>query len=517
MRSPLSKKVQLSQIKALLRDEKGVAVVIGLMFVAILALLGTSAIIMTTTDMHIGNNYRNNLQSKYVAEAGIQEAIHRMALPSSDSHYVGEIGTGPTPGWGRYIVLQIGSDMYKEDPNWNLSSDTLDNDSDSNTDETNETYPEIATTQTVDGTELNYLVKAHYKIEDSQFNNGTDNDEVVLYGQDFGYGSNAPLVGAQPVWVVESIGTSTSDASKAERLGEYVRYPLNINANAALACDYPPSLGGATLISGFNHDISTTASDDGRASVDINGNDLSLDGNGQDNHGGKERYNLTNYEDSDINLNPGEDTDSANPRLDEVEIRYGNKIESDAGTYLPGIWTTGDIVTQSGTDNIYGGNSMAPWKDEDTKAWVPLYAMLGFPTQEDFEKMLARANVTIDDTSISGGNLYLNVAPEGFTYIDNAATGKALKFSTHTEGSGLMYITGDLDANNLYFRGMIYVKGEVFLAASFWLLGAMVIEGATPVGSGGGQILYSKDTLDKEVGDAMKFIPIAVADKALLP
>lgn len=511
-------KLRLSRIRSVCNNENGVVLVIGLMFLAILAMLGTTAVVMTTTDMQIGANYKTSVQASNVAQAGIQEAIHRMNLDSTDSHYIGEAsGTGPTPGWGRYIVLQTGADEFKDDPNWNLSSDSLDNDEDSTVDESSETYPEIATVQTIDGNELNYLVKAHYKIEDAQFNNGTADDEVVLYGQDFGYGGEAPVVGTHPVWIFTSIGSSGSNVAKATTIGEAARFPLNINAKAALACEHPPLLGGGTLVSGFDHDLSTTPADSGRSATDITGADLSLDGNGRDNHGGRERYDGTTYpSDHDTNLQGSEDTEIANPQLDEVSIKYGSKIENDASTYLAGVWTTGDIVTQSGTDDIYGGNSMEAWKDEDVaNTWLELNALLGI-SPEELQTILDKADVTMDDTTISGGNLWLNVAPVGVTYIDNA-TSSTLKFSAAVTGSGLMYVTGDMDASNLNFKGLIYVEGSVTLSASFWLLGALAVKGVDPVGSGGGQILFSKDALDYEVGNAMKFVFLSLGDESLMP
>ena len=500
------------------KNEQGTALVIALMFVAVLSLLGTTAVVLTTTDMQIGGNYRSAVKSYYVAEAGIEEAVYRMNLLSDDSNYIGESsGTVPTPGWGQYIVLQTGAEKFKDDPDWDLSSDSLNNDGDGTTDETDETYPETATVQTVDGNELNYLVKAHYKIEDSLFNNGADNDEVVLYGQDFGYGGQAPISGEFPVWVVTSIGETKKNPTSTTITGEFVRLPLNIDAKAALACDNFPSLGGTTLISGFNHDLTTAPANSGRSSTDITGADLSLDGNGQDNHGGPERYGHTNYDDYDINLLAGEDTETANPRLDEVSIKYGSKIENDSSTYLPGVWSTGDTVVQSGTDDIYGGNTLEAWKDESvSNSWMQLYELLGI-TSAECQVVLDKADVTIADTSPSGGNLFLNVAPEGITYIANGGTGQTLKFSTHTSGWGIMYITGDLDANNLEFKGLIYVEGTISLAGGFWLLGAMCVKGGNPTGSGGGTILYSKDALNKKVGDAMKYITLSLGDKSLMP
>jgi len=53
-------------------NENGVALVISLMFVAILGLLGATAVVLTTTDMRIGNNYRQHNQTFYHADGGVQ-------------------------------------------------------------------------------------------------------------------------------------------------------------------------------------------------------------------------------------------------------------------------------------------------------------------------------------------------------------------------------------------------------------------------------------------------------------
>ena len=507
------------QVGTILSNEKGMVLPLGLMFLAIIAILGTTAVIITTTDLKIGSNYRTSEQAFYLAEAGISEAMHRLNLKSSDSNFIGEApGSTPTPGWGRYIVLQTGADKFKDDPDWDLSSDFLDNDADASIDETGETYPEVATLQTIDGAELNYLIKIYYKIEDSQFQNGDgDNDEVVLYGQDFGYGSDAPLFGTHPVKIIESIGFAENNSNKTIK-EEITKLSLDIDAKAAMACDEGIKLTGNSFVSGFNHDVNTTSADNGKSTTDINGNTLTLRGNGVDNHGGKEKHtNSGNVDDSDILLAAGEDEDTAdvNQRLDEVDIPYGAKILSDQSTYLPGAWTTGDFVDQHGGDDIYGGNNVNAWKDESTtNIWITLDQMLGISTDQ-LTDILDNADVTNADTSISGGNQKLNAAPRGIIYIDNGPTGTNRNFKigaytpSYNDGWGLMYITGNFEAENLTFRGLIFVEGEIKISANFWLLGSISVKGKDPSGSGGADVLYSKDALDQKVGDAMDYVVLS--------
>jgi len=360
------------------------------------------------------------------------------------------------------------------------------------------------------------LIKIYYKIEDSQFQNGDgDNDEVVLYGQDFGYGSDAPLFGTHPVKIIESIGFAENNSNKTIKV-EVTKLSLDIEAKAALACDEGIRLTGNSFVSGFNHDINTTSADFGKSTTDINGNTLTLRGNGVDNHGGKEKHAISgNVDDSDILLAAGEDEDTAdvNPRLDEVDVSYGAKILSDQSTYLPGAWTTGDFVDQHGGDDIYGGNNVNAWKDESTtNTWITLDQMLGISTDQ-LTDLLDNADVTNADTSISGGNQKLNAAPQGIIYIDNGPTGKNFKIGAYTpsydNGWGLMYITGDFEAENLAFNGLIFVEGKIKISANFWLLGSIAVKGKDPSGSGGADVLYSKDALVRKVGDAMDYIVLS--------
>ena len=496
-------------------NERGAVLVIGLIFMAILSILGTSAYLTTSNELKISSNYKTSKQAFYIAEAGIQEALHRLNLSSDDGNFIGETpGDTPTPGWGRYIVLQIDQDMFKEDPDWDLSDsgldDDFDNDEDGTTDETGETYLETATIQTVDGTELNYRwVKIRYKIEDAQYNNGTNNNEVVLYGQDFGYGSDAPATGTHPVIVITSTGTADNNSKKTITV-EATKLPLDLGSKAAVACDDAPNFGGATFISGFNHDVSTTSADSGRSTTDITGADLPFDGNGVDNHGGKEKYTGFNDTDNDTALASDEDTNDASGAEDEVEIKYGAKIENDVSTHLPGVWTTGDTVIHGGNNDIYGGNSTTDaWKDEDAgNTWLTLAQLLGL-TDAQLQDVLDKADVTISDTTTIGGHMTLDKAPQGIIYIDNAV-GNELKITSNTpsynDGWGLLYVKGDLDAQRLTFKGLIYVEGTVKLSGNFWVLGAMAVKGGNPTGTGGGTFLYSKEALDQKVGDAMDFV-----------
>ena len=60
------------------KNEKGIVLTTGLIFVAIIALLGATALIVTTTDIKIGSNYKSSLQAFYAADAGIEYGLSKM-------------------------------------------------------------------------------------------------------------------------------------------------------------------------------------------------------------------------------------------------------------------------------------------------------------------------------------------------------------------------------------------------------------------------------------------------------
>ncbi len=76
-------------------NEKGAVLPIGLIFLAIIAILGTTAVIVTTTDLKIGSNYKSSVKAFYAAEAGIEEARARLGD-------IGQTGT-PDKDWRRFI------------------------------------------------------------------------------------------------------------------------------------------------------------------------------------------------------------------------------------------------------------------------------------------------------------------------------------------------------------------------------------------------------------------------------
>ncbi|MFA6346008.1 MAG: pilus assembly PilX N-terminal domain-containing protein, partial [Syntrophales bacterium] len=57
-------------------DERGMVLVVVLLLTAVLVLLGSTAVIMSTTDMKISANYKAGTQAFYEAEAGVEQVMY---------------------------------------------------------------------------------------------------------------------------------------------------------------------------------------------------------------------------------------------------------------------------------------------------------------------------------------------------------------------------------------------------------------------------------------------------------
>ena len=86
-----------------LGDEKGLVLVVSLLMVAVILLLGTTAVLTSSTDMKISANYKTGNQAFYVAEAGVEEARGRLRGNSaSNPNYIPDNFMNQT-NWAAYI------------------------------------------------------------------------------------------------------------------------------------------------------------------------------------------------------------------------------------------------------------------------------------------------------------------------------------------------------------------------------------------------------------------------------
>lgn len=251
-------------------NQNGIVLILSLVFMGILALLGSTAVMLTTTDMKIGDNYKSNTQAFSAAQAGIAEALNRLNLASDETGYAGDTAATADPWWSTYI-LTSGPLTTADDLEYNAN---YQNYFPSGTNFTNTTVS-VNTFQSTEA--VNYLVKIKHKREydaeqaghttttkhyaDGDGSLGTNPlsapGSIVYYGDDpttindkswvyFTTAGTPTPREARPVEIIRSYGESNGSLPVVE--AEVKRIALNIATEGAVyAKDIITSNGSVTI------------------------------------------------------------------------------------------------------------------------------------------------------------------------------------------------------------------------------------------------------------------------------
>ena len=92
------------------KAESGNVLIVTLLILFAIAIIGSTVAMVSTMDLKISGNQRKTSEALFVAEAGLNEAIHRISLPNPTNATVG--------GWTGNIAI---SDSEPYDPNSGLS------------------------------------------------------------------------------------------------------------------------------------------------------------------------------------------------------------------------------------------------------------------------------------------------------------------------------------------------------------------------------------------------------------
>jgi hypothetical protein len=71
-------------IRRLFGNQQGLTLVLTLMFLAVLTITGSTAVLMTSTDLLLGGNYKSSQVAFYQAEAGVHYVLARLPVPIGD-------------------------------------------------------------------------------------------------------------------------------------------------------------------------------------------------------------------------------------------------------------------------------------------------------------------------------------------------------------------------------------------------------------------------------------------------
>lgn len=239
-------KSALNNLRGRLSDESGAALVVALMMLLGLAAMGMAAVMISSSDYVVAGTQRQRTQALHAAEAGLHEAMHRLAQAPGTMANVG----------GQNVDIAIGDPVSPPDPNWNarifLRAPGV--------------APVIAgsslTTGTIQvpGEYLQYsdpnaaadALLIRHKLRDF---NGDGVGEVAYYDP-----SRVPQENPTTGYPIERV-TVRGRQGQALRIiqADVVRFPLNPNVTAALMADGAIDLRGNVSVCGHNHRITTPA------------------------------------------------------------------------------------------------------------------------------------------------------------------------------------------------------------------------------------------------------------------
>jgi hypothetical protein len=226
--------------------ESGNILVVTILILFAVSALGATLAMVSSMDLKIAGNQRTTTQSLFVAEAGLNEAIHRLSLPNPTNVAVagwsGNVAIGDTPpydpNWTAMIYLT--SPGAAPAVNGAVTTGTLQ--------DPTQPYLEYSAPGGTDG-----VLTIRHKWIDRDGDNVRDANEVVRYDA-----IQIPPENFTSGYPVEII-TVTGSTADGERMiqAEVTKRTINARTLGALYIDKAVRLVGTCNFCGYNHSIST--------------------------------------------------------------------------------------------------------------------------------------------------------------------------------------------------------------------------------------------------------------------
>ena len=223
--------------------ERGSVLVIALFLIFAAAALGSVLAMVSTTDLQISGNQRVSTEALYAAEAGLNEATHRLSLPNPTNATVN--------GWTGNISL---ADSPPYDPNYKAriymtapGSAPAGSGSEVHT----------GTLQPLNGSYLNFsaasgtqdVLTIEHKWEDLNGNGIRENGELVLYDTNKIPPEN--FTSGFPIDIVTVTGKAGGGSRKIQ--SEVTKFGVSANALGALYIDKAIRVNGTPQFCGYDH------------------------------------------------------------------------------------------------------------------------------------------------------------------------------------------------------------------------------------------------------------------------
>jgi hypothetical protein len=389
------------------QNESGSGLVIAILTIVALFALGTALAFLTRTDVNISKHQTLHTEALYVAEAGVEEALHRLGLSNPTNITVN----------GSSINAAIRDSVLPYDPNWKVRVFLA-----QPGEEPGANAGEIHTVTIQDAgswleysdpSDLNQALTIEHKWKDLDDDGVRDNGEIVLYDPTQYPPEN--FTEGRPVEVITVVGKSAT-AERTLRV-EATRFPFSANVLAALMCDNGVDVRGNVTVCGHNHSLSTP--------------------------------HYTMYP----NCQTWEHCNGGFPGSPECQ----------AAGCLIGIITTGDEIDERGTTDLSG--SPTPRDTSSSNQFLTLAEALGLSQDE----LLASPDYTdVNQASPQDGITFVDNAATGEASWTGGGTGSGLLYTTgdlmtggNFQWKGLIYCDGDYTIDGtVSIIGAVIVRGH---------------------------------------------------------
>ncbi len=185
------------------------------------------------------------------------------------------------------------------------------------------------------------------------------------------------------------------------------------------------------------------------------------------------------------------------PACRPFELCANRTMDAVAGC-LVAVQTTGDDAATGGASDLEG---FPAWSDTSSaNAFFNVEEYLGLSVAEWNEIRSNPDYTSANDAAVMDGIVVVN---------GHATAGE--KFNGNN-GQGLIYVDGDMDiAGNFVWRGLVFVEGDCEIIGTAWILGAIIVRGATTdaFSAGNSTILYSQDAIATYVGSSLPLTQLA--------
>jgi hypothetical protein len=379
--------------------ESGNILVVTLLILFAITTIGMTVASVSSMDLKITSNQRATTRALFIAEAGLNEAIHRLTIADPTTVTVG--------GWTGNAAI---SDTEPYDPNWTV---LLYLDSPASVPSGSGSVHTTGTLQDLSGDFLDYsaadgssgVLTIRHKWIDRNGDGTRDQNEIVRYDPLMMPPEN--FVSGNPVEVVSVTGRSGNGAKLIQ--AEVTKKVVVARTLGALYVDKAVRLTGNSSFCGHNHSIDTPV-----------GTRTDVVGKGK----------------------------LAAPECFAYHLEFG---------HLPGVTATGDEVKTQGSADVQG--DPAPIDNSPSNPFYSLAETFGMSDGE-MNNILAGADNTKIQSPLNGitviegdAKINSNLTGEGLLYV----TGD-LQAAGNFVFKGVIYVEGDV-----FITGSPWILGTVIV------------------------------------------------------